>query len=155
MGTPPRNLHARQELVTQIRRLGLELDELARTFAALHALHPTDVKALVLIMDAGRAGAPLTPGRLGTELNLTSASVTALLDRLERVGHVRRVRDQRDRRRVVLHAEQQALALGAEFFGPLNARMLAAMDGFTDAELEVVDDFLTRTIAAVAAEQRR
>jgi hypothetical protein len=47
----------------------------------------------------------MTPGRLGEELNLTSPSVTALLDRLERHGHLRRVRDQRDRRRVTLEIE--------------------------------------------------
>ena len=100
------------------------------------------MRALVAVMDASRGGQIMTPGRLGEELNLTSPSVTALVDRLERQGHLRRVRDQRDRRRVTLEIEPRALALGAEFFGPLNRDLLAAMEAFSEAELEVASRFL-------------
>ena len=59
----------------------------------------------------------MTPGRLDEELNLTSPSITALVDRLESHGHLRRVRDQHDRRRVSPEVEPRALALGAELSG--------------------------------------
>ena len=141
----------RQRLAYLLRRLTVELDQLGHQFAAQHRLHPTDMRALVAIMDAARAGQAISPGRLGEELNLTSASVTALLDRLERLGHLRRVRDQHDRRRITLEIERQALALGAEFFGPLNAELLRAMEGFGDADLEVVGRFLETMTEVIVA----
>jgi DNA-binding MarR family transcriptional regulator len=144
----------RQRLVYLLRRMNVELDQLGHEFAVQHRLHPTDMRALVAIMDAGHGGQTMTPGRLGEELNLTSPSVTALVDRLERQGHLRRVRDQHDRRRVTLEIEPRALALGAEFFGPLNRELLAAMDAFSDAELQVAARFLKAMTEVVGANRR-
>jgi DNA-binding MarR family transcriptional regulator len=144
----------RQRLAFQLRRINVELDQLGHQFAVQHRLHPTDMRALVAVMDAARGGHTMTPGRLGEELNLTSPSVTALVDRLERQGHVRRVRDQRDRRRVTLEIEHQALALGAEFFGPLNTELLTAMEAFSDADLEVVGRFLEAMTEVIVANRR-
>jgi DNA-binding MarR family transcriptional regulator len=143
-----------QRLAYLLRRMNVELDQLGHQFAAQHRLHPTDMRALVAVMDAARGGQTMTPGRLGEELNLTSPSVTALLDRLERQGHLRRVRDQHDRRRVTLEIEPQALALGAEFFGPLNRELLAAMDTFSDAELQVAGRFLQAMTDVIVANRR-
>jgi DNA-binding MarR family transcriptional regulator len=96
----------------------------------------------------------MTPGRLDEELNLTSPSITALVDRLERHGHLRRVRDQHDLRRVSLEVEPRALALGAEFFGPLNTELLAAIEPFSDAELQVAGRFLEAMIEVIAVNRR-
>ena len=76
-----------------LRRLDVELDAVSQRFATEHGLNRTDVRALVAVMDAARHGQALTAGGLGAAVDLRSASVTALVDRLERVGHVRRVRD--------------------------------------------------------------
>jgi DNA-binding MarR family transcriptional regulator len=144
----------RQRLAYLLRRMNVELDQLGHEFAVQHRLHPTDMRALVAIMDAGRTGETMTPGRLGEELNLTSPSVTALVDRLERQGHLRRVRDHHDRRRITLEIEPRALALGAEFFGPLNRELLAAMATFSDAQLEVAGRFLEAMTEVIAANRR-
>ena len=79
-------------------------------------------------MDAARRGEALTAGGLGAAVELRSASVTALVDRLEKVGHVRRVRDPEDRRRVSLEMSDSAMAAGAELFGGLQ-RDLVGRDG--------------------------
>ena len=62
----------------------------------------------------------MTAGRLGGLLGLNSAGTTAVVDRLERLGHARRVRDARDRRRVLVEVEKRAVELGQAFFGPLH-----------------------------------
>jgi DNA-binding MarR family transcriptional regulator len=133
---------ARQEVALLLRRLTVELDAVGQRFAAVHGLGRTDVRALVAIMDAARRGQALTAGALGSTVGLSSASVTALVDRLERAGHVRRVRDPQDRRRVALEVSDAAMAAGAEHFGGLQRDLVGAMDGYSDEELAVVRRFL-------------
>ena len=83
----------RLELGLLLRWLSIELDAVGTRFADLHGLGRTDVRALVAVMDAARSGSELTAGGLGSAVGLSSASVTALVDRLERAGHLHRVRD--------------------------------------------------------------
>jgi DNA-binding MarR family transcriptional regulator len=132
----------RRELALLLRRLTVELDAVGQRFADLHGLNRTDVRALVAIMDAARQGQALTAGQLGEAVNLRSASVTALVDRLEKVGHVRRVRDSVDRRRVALQMSESAMTAGGQHFGGLARDLVAAMEGYSDAELAVVRRFL-------------
>src|SRR5215207_587202 len=148
------DVRSRQEVALLLRRLTIELDAVGQRFATEHGLNRTDVRALVAIMDAARRGEPMTAGRLGEAVELRSASVTALLDRLERVGHLRRVRDPEDRRRVSLQMSDAAMAAGAEHFGGLQRDLLAAMEDYSDTDLAVVRRFL-HDMTAVIAEHAR
>lgn len=141
------------QLFHRLRRLTVEL-ELSRTeFARLHGLHATDLRALIALLDAGRAGRRATPGWLGEQLGLNSAGTTTLIDRLERLGHVRRVRGTRDRRKVFLEVTPDAVELGWSFFGPQIGAMVAGMRSFTDAELTAVGRFLD-AMSDIAVRQR-
>jgi DNA-binding MarR family transcriptional regulator len=144
----------RQELALLLRRLTVELDAVGQRFASMHGLGRTDVRALVAIMDAARSGGSLTAGGLGAAVDLSSASVTALVDRLERAGHVHRVQDRGDRRRVVLEMSDSAMAAGGAFFGGLQRELLAAMCGYTEEELAVVHRFLTEMTDVVRGHER-
>ncbi len=90
------------QTVHRLRALAVELNLLGAEFAQLHGLHTTDLRALICILDADRAGLAATPGWLGGQLGINSASVTALLDRMEKSGLIRRDRDADDRRRSLL-----------------------------------------------------
>ena len=146
-----RNDGERAEVALLLRRLSVELDAVGQRFADLHGLGRTDVRALVAVMDAARAGEPLSAGGLGAAVSLSSAAVTALVDRLERAGHVHRVRDPADRRRVVLEMTESAMAAGYAFFGGLQRDLVAAMGDYSDADLAVVRRFLTEMTEVVAA----
>ncbi len=143
-----------EELALLLRRLTVELDAVGERFADLHGLNRTDVRALVAIMDAARQGRALTAGALGEAVDLRSASVTALVDRLERVGHVHRVRDPDDRRRVSLEMSDGAMAAGAEFFGGLQRDLVGAMSSYSADELAVVHRFLTEMTDVITAHAR-
>jgi DNA-binding MarR family transcriptional regulator len=138
------------ELVHLLRELTVQLDLLGARFAGAHRLHPTDLRALIALLDAARAEVAATPGWLGGRLGLSSASTTALIDRLEAAGYVGRVRDPGDRRRVLLAVQQSATALGWSFFGPLIEDMVDAMRSFDDSELDTVHRFLV-AMSGVAA----
>ncbi|MGY1501109.1 MarR family transcriptional regulator [Streptomyces sp. QTS52] len=140
-------------VVHQLRGITVELDLLGAEFARRNSLHPTDLRALICLLDAARTHTPATPGRLGQQLGMNSAGTTALVDRLERLGHVRRVRDSRDRRRVLLEVDERAVTLGQSFFGPLITEVVAATRNFSDTELATIQRFLLN-VHEVAAAQR-
>ncbi|WUL09053.1 MarR family transcriptional regulator [Streptomyces sp. NBC_00354] len=137
-------------LVHLLRAVTVELHLRGGEFAGRNGLHPTDLRALIRLLDADRAGETVTPGRLGEALKLNSAGTTALLDRLERLGLVRRSRDERDRRRVLLVVEPKAVELGWSFFGPLIGGLVDAAEDFTPAELDAVQRYLTAALRAAA-----
>lgn len=141
-------------LVHLMRGLTVQLNLLGAEFAARNALHPTDVRALIHLLDEERGGGLVTPGLLGRVLGLNSAAVTALVDRLERLRLVRRERDTQDRRRVLLAVEPAAVDLGEAFFGALIERMTRRMRGdFDAAQLAVVERFLESMVVSVARER--
>ena len=142
-----------QDVEALVRRLTVESDKLGHAFAARHGLHATDFEALVHVMDAEGRGAPLTQGELSTALGLTSGATTAVVDRLERQGHVRRARDDADRRKVHLRYAEPGMVVALEFFGGLRTGSDTVMAEFSDADLGVVRQFLTR-MSDVLAEHR-
>jgi DNA-binding MarR family transcriptional regulator len=135
-------------LVHLLRAISVELELARSAFARAHGFHDTDVRALIHLLDAGRAGIPATAGWLGAQLGLSSASTTSLIDRLEGAGHVRRVRSATDRRRVEVVVTDEAVALGWAFFGPLLSGMVAAMRPYRPDELDTVERLL-RAVAGV------
>jgi hypothetical protein len=88
---------------------------------------------------------------------VNSASTTALIDRLERLELVRRERDTRDRRRVLLTVTDGAVTLGWSFFGPLISEMVASMRTFDEEDLATVRRFLLamRDVAATGRRNQR
>ncbi|MBB6076681.1 DNA-binding MarR family transcriptional regulator [Streptomyces paradoxus] len=135
-----------------------EFNRIAQEFAQAQGLHLTDMQALIAILDADsdpeEGGEPMTPGRLRGQLNLTSGAVTACLDRLERAGHIRRVRDAGDRRVVHLHYADAARGLARDYFRPLARSTDAARGRFSPEELEVVVRFLAEMNAELVSLRR-
>ena len=111
----------------------------------------TDLQALIAVMHAEGRGDPLTPGRLGEEIGLSSGATTAAIDRLERAGHLRRTKESTDRRVVHLRYGEPGMALAREFFGPLGSRTDKVMAEFTDADLDTVRRFLAGMTTAITA----
>lgn len=141
--------HPRIGLVHLLRSVAVDLDLQAAAFAAEHSLHPTDLRALITMLDAERAEESMTPGRLGTRLRLNSPATTAVVDRLEAHGLLARERDPHDRRRVLLIVSQEAKALGWSFFGPLIGRILDTIDGFDKADVDAYERVLRAIAKAV------
>ncbi|MFA7763006.1 MarR family winged helix-turn-helix transcriptional regulator [Streptomyces sp. NPDC048723] len=141
-------------LVHLLRAVTVEFGLRQAEFAARNGMHPTDVRALICLLDADRSAEPATAGLLGARLGLNSAGTTAVIDRLERLGHVARIRDGHDRRRILLRVEPAAMRLGREFFGPLIDGVLQVLDSFDPAERETVRRFLTAAHTVFASEPR-
>lgn len=87
-------------LLKSMRSLQAALDTFDRDAAELLGLGRNDAAALRYLVEHGAA----TPSAIMVELGLTSGSVTALIDRLERAGFARRRPHERDRRSLVVEA---------------------------------------------------
>ncbi|WP_197321947.1 MarR family transcriptional regulator [Saccharomonospora sp. NB11] len=133
-------------LVGHIRALMIESSRFVNAFGDSHALHRSDLAALVAIMDAAGRGHPLSQGELATQLRLSASATTSVLDRLQ--AHVERRRDTRDRRRVVLHIRPSAQKLGFELFGPLGMAYAQAWAQFDEDERRIIARFLAATVEA-------
>ena len=139
MATPDRD-----ELLTAVIQASRENSTIAVFFHTAIAeqvgLGATDEKTLFILQRYGS----LTAGEIAQHTGLTTASVTNLIDRLERKGFVQRVRDSADRRRVIVQPNQARLAEFDRLFSSIQASFDTVLDIYSNAELAVIADFLTR-----------
>lgn len=107
-------------------------------------LHATDLYVLNLL-DLDDAS---TPGELARRTGLTTGAVTKLVDRLERIGLVRREPDPSDRRKVKLSivdsGAEEAIGEQADVFEPMAQRMDALIQAYSPEQRATIVDFFGR-----------
>jgi DNA-binding MarR family transcriptional regulator len=112
-------------------------------------MNPTDLESLDILARHG----PITAGRLAELTGLTTGAITGLVDRLESRGYARRESHPTDRRSVLV---RPLVECAERDLAPTYAAMSKAMDElvsrYSDDELAVIADFMSRA-AAVTAEQ--
>lgn len=141
--------HLVEELISLLHQTGEGLTRLAQRMADVSGAHPTDLTAISVL---ARHPDPVTVGQLGTELGLSKAATTALVDRLEHAGHVHRVRDASDRRRWNLQVTDSAHLVAQTVLHDFLHRARTALAGYSSAELETARRFLTDVSAALTSE---
>src|SRR5262245_27627343 len=106
--------------------------------AAKQGLTATDEKALDLLDRFG----PLTAGELGEKSALAPASITGLIDRLEKKGFVKRVADAADGRRVRVELRPERLAVFAPLFLDFVAELESLCAKYSVEQLELIAEFM-------------
>ena len=99
----------------------------------IFGLGPTERLALSFLWDG-----PKTASAIARHTRLTPAAVTALVDRLEKRGFVRRTPDPSDRRKVLVEAGAETIKITAEAYLPLRDRGAKALAKYSEAELRAV-----------------
>lgn len=129
-----------------LRELRTQLSLVHHQVGTKVALKDVDLDCLELI---GRHG-PLSPSALARRAGLHPATMTGVLDRLQRGGWVVRERDPAasDRRAVAVRAVRGRNAELFRLYAGMNTALDELCAGYTDAELELIADFLRRTTAA-------
>ncbi len=132
----------RAEVLAELNRTGRETSAATIVFheaaAAKQGLSATETKTLDLLQRRG----PLTAKELSQHSGLAPASVTGLVDRLERKGYVRRVKHPTDKRRVLVEALPERLDAIRPVFEDWAREVAELCDEFTTEELETVIRFL-------------
>ncbi len=114
------------------------VDVVNQIIAERMGVNRTDHRVLEIL---NRKGA-MTAGDLAKASHLTTGAVTAVLDRLEEVGYVRRVRDTEDRRRVLIERTIDSTRTAMRYYQPFMSATFDSMTKYSAEELEVVRDFM-------------
>lgn len=133
----------RAQLAALIRQYQRDIDAFDQAVAERAGLSRTDLRCLDLVLELMTAGTPATPRRLAEVAGLTPSTITSVLDRLERAGYVRRIREQADRRQVVLQLTATFAELTEEIFGPVAAEGAAQLLDLSDADVDTLIAFFS------------
>lgn len=104
-------------------------------------LNVTDHKCMDLLLLNGS----LTAGELAGMTGLTTGAITAVIDRLEKGGFVRREDDPRDRRRVIVQVIPKRCRDIERLFEPFGATFGKLCGRYNDEQLAVILDFMIRS----------
>jgi DNA-binding MarR family transcriptional regulator len=131
------------------KKLGLEaqahqaaVDAVDAAAAAYLQVNRTDLRCLEILTQNDS----VLPSQLAVQLGLTTGSVTAMLDRLERLGYVTRSADPADRRKVVVRITPKATRKAAKIYGPIvEEGGRDVLSRYSAAELHVLLDYHRRS----------
>jgi DNA-binding MarR family transcriptional regulator len=133
-----RRRRSNAEIRKSLRELRVQLSLLNHRVGGRLELKDVDLDCLDLISSHG-------PAR---RAGLHPATMTGILDRLERGGWVARERDPDDRRAVVVRVLPERSAELVRLYSGMNTSLDEICAGYGEAELELLADFLRRTADA-------
>jgi DNA-binding MarR family transcriptional regulator len=141
-------IRSRQQAIAEIRdslrSLRIQLSLLNYRVGSQLELKDVDLDCFDIIDAYG----PLSPSALARRAALHPATITGILDRLERGGWILRDRDPSDRRAVVIRVRRERYAELMRLYAGMNRSMNKLLADYSDSELEVIADFLQRTVSA-------
>ncbi|WP_282943420.1 MarR family transcriptional regulator [Paenibacillus sp. RC67] len=128
-----------------MRGLGTRTVLYQQNVAASLGLYNNDYISIDILHEKG----PITAGELSKLTGLTTGSVTALIDRLEKNGFVRRQHDPNDRRKVIIVPLYENKEEVSNTYLPLHSEMVKLASTYTDEELELITQFLGKASAVL------
>lgn len=145
----------RQALLDALKSAGRDHSDATvlfhHTISRRLGLEGSDGKTMSLLERDG----PMSAGEIARRTGLASASVTNLIDRLEQKGFVRRTRDPRDRRTIIVEPTEEGVAAFVPFFASTRAGVTRMWAHYSDDELAVILDFLTRNAERLREETEK
>ena len=137
----PKNL---ESLLIAGRRIHAAIDAIDYAISEHLGIHRNDLRVLNLLEDG-----PLTPRIIGESIGLTSGSVTALIDRLQKAGLVERRPSKTDRRSIEIGITQHRYAEIASLYRQCADSLMRQFNGQKDSQLKVSAEVLSDFAAAM------
>jgi DNA-binding MarR family transcriptional regulator len=135
-------------VMRQLQRAGIKADALVTRAARRHGLSHAALNALAVIEGAG---GPVPAGQVSAQMHISTATMTSVLDTLERNGYIHRQPDPADRRRVLVDISPAAQALLDQVLPEVQQIVTATLSPLGDQTLHVLLDALEAANAALDA----
>jgi len=119
-------------------------EDFERSLADDLAVNTTDLSAMEHLIAAG----PLSPTALAERLDLSSAAVTSVIDRLEGLGHVHRTPNPADRRGTLVVPEPTSVGRAMGRIVPMVTEVDRAIHLFDEGEQAIITRYLERVVEA-------
>ncbi|MDK4214287.1 MarR family transcriptional regulator [Staphylococcus warneri] len=139
------------DMVTSFRDLGRRVVLYQHKIAEQLDVYNHDWTTIDMLSETG----PITAGELGRRVGLTTGSVTALVDRLERAGYVKRERHPKDRRSIMIVPQYEDKSEVQHVYETLNQHMTELTNQYTAEQMETIQSFLKATTAILDNEIER
>jgi DNA-binding MarR family transcriptional regulator len=136
------------QVFRELEVVGGRAEALIASVARRHGLSHAALNALAVIEGNG---APMAAGAVGAHMHITSGTMTSVLDTLERNGHIKRLTDPDDRRRVLVDVTPEAQMVLNRLLPEVVQTTTAVMAGIGDEELYDFLGTLARVSDAIAA----
>ncbi|MEV6928346.1 MarR family transcriptional regulator [Dactylosporangium sp. NPDC051485] len=145
-GEPRRRRRAANDIKESLRVLSIQLSLLNHQVGAHLDLKDVDFYCLDLVNRLG----PLSPTALSRQAGLHPATMTGILDRLQKGGWITRERDPdaTDRRAVTVRALKDRNAELFQLYAGMNTTMDDICAGYTDEQLDLLAGFLRNATEA-------
>lgn len=126
------------EAMRRWRLIERQLNEASRKYMQLGE---NDMRAVRYIIAAQRHGVLATPSDVAKHLNITTASVSRMIDRLVEGNHIRRLPHPQDRRSTALEVTEETQAIARQSVGQNHAQRFHAVADLTSEERAAVIKF--------------
>ncbi len=133
-----------------VRALISASQDLTVRMARRMGVNVSDMTAILWLNEHG----PVGGAELARRLGISTAATTVLVDRLERAGHVERVRDTVDRRRVTLTETAEARAAALRAWLPAIQEIDEVSRSLSESERLFARDLLRRLTTAMTNSAR-
>ncbi|BCE06948.1 MarR family winged helix-turn-helix transcriptional regulator [Bacillus paralicheniformis] len=134
------------ELIQQLRFHSSATIFLHEAIGEKIGLNATDHKCLEIIAREGK----VTAGELAAKSGLTTGAITGVIDRLEKTGYVRRIRDSSDRRRLLVELIPENMEKISHIFQDLAQESAGFLSRYSEGELQTIIKFLKNSTAFAA-----
>lgn len=127
-----------------LRELRIELAVLNHRVGTRIEIKDVDFDCLDIITRHG----PIGPSTLARRIGVHLATMTGILDRLERDGWIMRARVENDRRAVRVHGVPDKQRKIIRLYDGMNRSLDEILDHYTDEEIDLIIDFMRKCAQA-------
>src|ERR1044071_9234960 len=130
----------KERALSAVREYGIHLTLFRNAMSEWAGLNVTDMECLRLVFLKGTA----TPSELARHTGLTSGAATAMLDRLEKAGLIKRRPNPDDRRGTLIVPAKSAAEKAAAWFESARNAQDELVSSYSESELEIISDVFER-----------
>lgn len=125
-----------------LRKLFEANEKFAENLAEQLTVNETDFRAMEFLMEYG----PCSAKELASALGLSPGAVTVVIDRLEKVGHVTREPNPKDRRALVIQPQKASVERAWLALGPIISQHSVMLAKMPPQDRDVIEGYLVKLL---------